>query len=327
MLGVEEMIRPKDNPQSWGENSPHTAVLCEEVLHAMGMRAAPDLDGWIVDATLGAAGHARTLLQAFPRVRVLGCDQDPAILRYSVRALAEFAPRVRVRRARFSELDQVLHEEQIGRVVGVLCDLGMSSLQVDDAERGFSFQSDGPLDMRMDPTRPRTAADIVNSWDESDLADLFYYEGDVRAARKIARAVVESRRRAPLLRTLALADLVARVAPAAPVRGGSPVHPATQVFQALRRAVNEESEELTQVLATAREWLVDQGRLVVIAFHSGEDRVVKRFLAQGERAGEWQRLQKKPERASRAELGANRRSRSALLRSAVRLRQAPLEGR
>ncbi len=316
MLAVEEMVRPHEEAPGGSARAPHVAVLRGAVLEALGMREARELEGWIVDATLGAAGHARTILEAFPRVQLLGADQDPAILRYAMRALADHAPRARVRHARFSQLDRLLHEEQVGRVVGVLADLGMSSLQIDDAARGFSFQQDGPLDMRMDPQRTRSAADVINGWDEQDLADLFYYEGDVRAARKLARAIVDSRRRAPFLRTLALAELVQRVVP----RSSGGTHPATQVFQALRRAVNEEGEELQALLETSRQWLVDEGVLIVISFHSGEDRVVKRFLAAGAAAGEWRLAPHKPVRAAREELAANPRASSAVLRSARRTR-------
>jgi 16S rRNA (cytosine1402-N4)-methyltransferase len=320
MIGVEEMIQPQVGAGGGEDDSPHVPVLVEEVLGAMGMRAGAELDGWIVDATLGAAGHARALLERFPRVRVLGIDQDPSILRHAGRALHEFGARARLRRARMSELGAVLMEEGLGRVQGVLLDLGLSSLQIDDAQRGFSFLRDGPLDMRMDPSRDRTAADIVNGWDEADLADLFYHEGDERKARKIAHAIVEARRRAPFARSLPLADLVARAAGGA-AKGR--IHPATRTFQALRRAVNEESQQLARGLEFARDWLADGGRLVVISFHSGEDRLVKRFLVQGQRSGDWRPLAGALQRAGEAEVRRNRRARSARLRAAERTRGAP----
>lgn len=275
---------------------------------------------WIVDATVGAGGHAAALLDALPNVRLLGLDQDPAILAHAHRRLAEHEDRVRLVHARASQLDAVLAREGVPAPMGLLMDLGASSLQLDSAERGFSFQQDGPLDMRMDPTRDRTAADIVNGWDESDLADCFYYEGGERESRRIARAIVAARRNVPFRRTAALADLCERELG----RSGR-LHPGTRVFQALRRAVNEEGEELERALALAEELLADEGRLAVISFHSGEDRQVKRFLADGRSAGRWELLSKKPRKPDHLEVRANARARSAVLRAAVRTR--PLGGR
>jgi len=309
-----------------GEEPPvHVPVLQSEVVALLRGDAPLGLEGWIVDGTLGAGGHAAALLDACPRARLIGIDQDPEVLVHARRRLARFGPRARVRHARLSTLDRVLHEEGVTRVVGVLLDLGASSLQLDHDARGFSFAVDAPLDMRMDPDRPRTAADIVNRWDEEDLADLFLYEGGEPRARRVARAIVESRRRAPFLRTLALADLVERTLG----RGGSRahLHPATRVFQALRRAVNEEGEELRAGLGLAENWLVDGGRLAVISFHSGEDGAVKRFLAEGARAGRWELVTRKPLRPSPEELQRNRRARSAVLRAAIRRRRGAQEGR
>jgi 16S rRNA (cytosine1402-N4)-methyltransferase len=204
----------------------------------------------------------------------------------------------------------------------MLLDIGVSSMQLDQSNRGFSFQVDGPLDMRMDPTRDRTAADIVNHWDEGDLADLIYYEGGETAARKIARAIVQGRRRAPFLRSAALVDTIVQAIGGA----GGKLHPATRTFQALRRAVNEEGEELRSGLCAARHLLAAGGRLVVISFHSGEDREVKRFFADGARKGEWRILTHKPLEADLAERRANPRSRSARMRAAQRLAPAPESG-
>jgi 16S rRNA (cytosine1402-N4)-methyltransferase len=187
--------------QRESEAVPHQPVLREEVLELVDGLDPAALEGWIVDATLGPGGHAAAILERFPRVKLLGTDQDPDALALAQRRLAPHAGRVRIRRARLSELGRTLRKERIGRPVALLLDLGASSLQLDRPERGFSFQDDGPLDMRMDPARDRTAADIVNTWDESDLADLFFYEGDEPKARRIARAIVEARRRAPFLRT------------------------------------------------------------------------------------------------------------------------------
>jgi 16S rRNA (cytosine1402-N4)-methyltransferase len=288
------------------------------VLAALAAERAPDaLAGWVVDATLGAGGHARAVLETFPGVRLFGVDQDPEALEEARAALAPFGERARILHGRISELEERMDEAGVRDPVGMLFDLGASSLQLDRPERGFSFQVDGPLDMRMDPRRERTAADIVNRWDEADLADLFYYEGGEHRSRRVARAVVESRRRAPFQRTMPLADLIAHVVG----RHGERIHPATRCFQALRRAVNEEGEELYRGLQIAEGTLADGGRLVAISFHSGEDRMVKRFLGEGAREGRWRLATKKPARPEPSELRANPRSRSARLRAGVRTRE------
>jgi 16S rRNA (cytosine1402-N4)-methyltransferase len=294
----------------------HVPVLVSEVVAAFRGRAN-DLEGWIIDGTLGAGGHADALLRAFPRARVLGIDQDPEILVHARHTLAPHGSRARLMHGRISRLFSLASAVGADPVVGVLYDLGASSLHFDRPERGFSFSADGPLDMRMDPTRTRTAADIVNRWDEGDLADLFYYEGGERASRRIARAIVTARRRAPFLRTLALADVVAG---AAGSRGK--IHPATRVFQALRRAVNEEGDELARGLSIAERLLCDGGRLVALTFHSGEDGVVKRFLSERAREGAWLLENKKPLGPGADERRSNPRARSAFLRCAVRVRPA-----
>jgi 16S rRNA (cytosine1402-N4)-methyltransferase len=299
----------------------HVPVLGAEVVQHFRALAiehskpvAPDL--WIVDGTVGLGGHAELILDAIPRASVLGFDQDPDALELARKKLARFGARVRLHGGRLSQLDHRVREELPGPVHGMLFDLGISSLQLDRAERGFSFQADGPLDMRMDPSRDRTAADIVNTWDESDLADLLYYEGGETRARPIARAIAVARRRAPFLRTGALAETI--IAAAGPSARSAKIHPATRVFQALRRAVNEEGEELIAGLAAAERLVGPGGRLVVLSFHSGEDREVKRFLAQGAREERWCVLTKKPIEASDAERRANPRARSAKLRAAER---------
>jgi len=295
----------------------HVPVLAEETLRALcGGEDPATLEGWFVDGTTGAGGHSEMLLERCPRLRLLCIDQDPQALRLAGERLAPHGDRVRLRRARHSELCRVIRKERVGRLRGALFDLGVCSLHLDRAERGFSFSEDGPLDMRMDPSRERNAADIVNHWDESDLADLFYYEGDETHSRSIARAIVASRRRTPFLRTAALADLVAQTLGGA----GAKIHPATRTFQALRRAVNEEGDELLAALQTAEHWLDDSGVLAVISFHSGEDRVVKRFLQSGARAGRWTLQAKKPIVAGTDEVRRNRRARSAKLRAAGRRR-------
>ncbi len=299
------------------EKNVHIPVLADEIVALLGGSGDPqESDGWIVDATLGAGGHSATLLERFPRVRVLGIDQDPEILTVARERLEPFGKRVQIERCRISELSRLMRKLRMERPVGFLMDVGVSSLQLDRPDRGFSFSADGPLDMRMDPDRQRTAADVVNNWDEADLADLFYYEGGERRSRQIARAIVEARRRVPFQRTAALAD---GVAVACGHRAGR-IHPATRVFQALRRAVNAEGDELIHGLKIAERVLGDGGRLVVISFHSGEDGVVKRFLQERARERIWQLVTKKPLGPGATERRSNPRARSARLRCAGRTR-------
>jgi 16S rRNA (cytosine1402-N4)-methyltransferase len=273
----------------------------------------------VLDGTLGAGGHAGEILRRFPGVRLLGADQDDAMLRLAEAHLAALGPdvalRARVVRARLSELAGVLVREVDVRPCALLLDLGVASPHFDDTRRGFSFQADAALDMRLDTRRTRTAADVLNTWDADDLADLFFYEGGEPRARQVARAVVEARRRAPILRTLALAEIALRHA--APDRGHQRC---TRVFQALRRVVNEEGDELCAALALASRLLPDGGVLAVLSFHSGEDGAVKRFLAEGERRGRWELLHARPVVADARELALNPRARSAKLRAAVRRR-------
>ncbi len=314
--GGERGIEVEAGREARDQQRVHVPVLVSEVVTAFRDRGN-DLEGWIVDGTVGAGGHARALLHAFPRARLLGVDQDPEILVHARQELEPFGSRVRLLHGRISRLFALASAVGADPVTGVLYDLGASSLHFDRAERGFSFSADGPLDMRMDPTRTRTAASIVNQWDEADLADLFYYEGGERSSRKIAHAIVSARRRAPFLRTLALAEVVTSAAGA---RGK--VHPATRVFQALRRAVNEEGDELARGLSIAERLLSDGGRLVVLTFHSGEDGVVKRYLTERAREGSWLLENKKPLGPGAGERRSNPRARSALLRCAVRVRTA-----
>lgn len=295
----------------------HLPVLPTEVLAGVIGQDPNTLEGWVVDGTLGMGGHASLILEACPGLRLLGIDQDEQALALASERLAPFGDRVRLRKGHLSGLARTIRKERIGRPVAALFDLGVSSMQIDKPERGFSFIDDGPLDMRMDLSRERTAAEIINYWDEGDLADLFYYEGDETRSRKVARAICEARRRVPFLRTAALAQLIAST-----LGEGGRIHPATKCFQALRRAVNEEGEELLRGLDAAEHWLADGGRLAVISFHSGEDREVKRFFKDGVRAERWDVLTKKPISAGSDERRRNRRSRSARLRIAVRKRPA-----
>jgi 16S rRNA (cytosine1402-N4)-methyltransferase len=299
----------------------HTSVLRDEVvaqtLEALARVRASGGPALVVDVTLGAGGHAQAVLEAAPGARLLGLDQDPAILDLARARLSRFGERAQVVHARFSRLPEVLFDQGLTEVACVVADLGVSSLQLDEASRGFSFLTDGPLDMRMDPTRTRTAADIVNAWDEDDLADLFYHEGGETRSRRIARAIVEGRRRAPFLRTSALAETIVRA-----LGPGGRAHPATRTFQALRRAVNEEGDELAALLWGAEDALAHGGRLVALSFHSGEDGQVKRFLQEGARDGRWRLPFRRPLAPEREEVLSNPRARSARLRVGERTRRA-----
>jgi len=295
----------------------HVPVLGPEIVELFRAQLGARASGCILDGTLGLGGHSELLLRALPALQLIGLDQDPRAIELARTRLAPFAQRTQFFHARLSEAGRVLQQAGAPELVGMLCDLGVSSMQLDEAARGFSFQHDGPLDMRMDPRRDRTAADIVNHWDEKDLADLFFFEGGETRSRAVARAIVEARRRDPFLRTGALADLIDNLLRAG-ARAGK-IHPATLVFQALRRAVNEEGEELRTGLAAAERLLVPGGILAVISFHSGEDREVKRFLAEAEREGRFEVLTKNPIEAGPAERRSNPRSRSARLRAARKL--------
>ena len=244
----------------------HEPVMLDSVVELF--RPVPA--GVIVDATIGGGGHARAVLHAHPQSRLVGIDRDAAAIDAAGAALVGFRERVTLRQARFDELGDVLDELGIDGVSGVLFDLGVSSAQFDQAERGFSYRADAPLDMRMDRRESPTAADIVNEYELDELTRLFRESGETRFARRIAKAVIAAR---PVTTTGQLADVVRTAIPAATRRTGG--HPARRVFQALRIEVNRELEILPHAIDTAIERLVSEGRLVVLAYHSGEDRIVK----------------------------------------------------
>jgi 16S rRNA (cytosine1402-N4)-methyltransferase len=299
----------------------HKPVLLEEALRAL----QPRPGGFYVDGTVGGGGHAWAVLAASaPKGRLFGCDRDPVALEAAARRLGEFAGRFELRQANYADLATVL---EAGSAEGVLLDLGVSSPQLDEAERGFSFLREGPLDMRMDPTRGQTAADLINHLPVSELAAIFYDFGEEPMARRVARAIDEERSRAPLLTTTQLASLIERVSP----RRGRRVHPATRVFQALRIAVNDELGALERGLVGALQVLRPGGRLAVISFHSLEDRIVKHFGRHQSRDYEFdgevdvpelrrpkpptlRLVNRKAVEPSAAEREANPRSRSARLR-------------
>ncbi len=294
----------------------HVPVLVEEILHFLDLRPG----GRYLDLTLGGGGHARKILERAPTVRVIGVDRDASTLAQTAERLASFGERFMALHAPFDRADEAAAAVGVtgfeGACQGVLLDLGISSLQLDDPVRGLSFERDGSLDMRMDRSVGETAAELLGRVSERELADLLFRFGDETRSRAIARALVERRRHAPVRRTLELADLVER---AVGGRRGSRIHPATRTFQALRMAVNDEIGGLERVLAKAGRWLAPDGRLVVLSFHSGEDRVVKRSLRAQAAAGQFELLTRKVVEPGPAEVEANPRARSAKLRAARRL--------
>ena len=255
----------------------HQPVMLEEVVSLF----APVPPGVVVDATVGGGGHAAAILRSRPDLRVVGLDQDPLAVDAARAALARFAGRAEVVRARFDALAEVV-ASPAGRspVSGVLFDLGVSSPQFDEPLRGFSYRRDAPLDMRMDPSRPVTAAELVNTIEERDLVRLLAEHGEGRFARRIARAIVAAR---PVRTTGELAEIVRTAIPAAARRTGG--HPARRTFQALRVAVNDELEVLARALPTAIDILAPSGRCVAIAYHSGEDRLVKAVFTEAVTGG------------------------------------------
>lgn len=299
------------------ERQAHCPVLIDEVTFLL----RPRRGGWVVDGTIGMGGHAERLLEAGGSgTRLLGIDRDPEAVRRAGQRLARFGERVVLKRGSFSELAALAAEAGATGAVTVLFDLGLSSYQLEESGRGFSFQKDEALDMRFDPTGGRTAADLLNSLSPEEIGRILFEYGEERHARRIARRIDERRRRAPLRTT---ADLIAAVKDAVP-RGAWPrrVHVATRTFQAVRMAVNQEAEALAEALPQAASLLERGGRLGVISFHSGEDRIVKRSFRSLEEGGEFAGLLPAPIQPGRDEVKCNPRARSAKLRVLERLEAA-----
>jgi 16S rRNA (cytosine1402-N4)-methyltransferase len=305
----------------------HVPVLLPQVLAAL----APTPGGRFIDATYGAGGYAGAILQDAPGATVLGIDRDPAAIAAGRTAVDRHGGRLILIEGRFGDLEDIAKEQGFVPADGVVLDIGVSSMQLDDPARGFSFQADGPLDMRMSATGP-TAADVLNAAEEGTLADILFRLGEERSARAIARRIVARRREAPIATTRDLADLVVRVLGRESIAGR---HAATRTFQALRIHVNDELGELARALVAAERILAPGGRLAVVTFHSLEDRLVKRFLkqrAQAEARGSrhlppqagrgggpsFRFVNQAPVSPSQQEIAANRRARSAKLRAAVR---------
>lgn len=305
--------------------APHIPVLLAEVIAALALR-----DGGVyVDGTFGAGGYSRAILSA-TTCRVWAIDRDPTAVARGRTLEDSQGGRFTMIEGRFGDMDELLRQQGVNQVDGIALDIGVSSMQIDQPERGFSFAKDGPLDMRMETKGP-SAADMVNDTPEGDLANIIYRYGEERLSRRVAKAIVEARRLKRFERTGELAELIRRVVP----RSGDGIDPATRTFQALRIAVNDELGELERGLEAAERLLAPGGRLAVVTFHSLEDRVVKGFLKA--RAGEASRpsrhvpqaqgtgpaasfalLSRKAVAAGQEEARANPRARSAKLRAAIR---------
>lgn len=310
-------------------SGPHAPVLLDEVLEAL----APAPNDVIIDATFGAGGYTRAILAT--GATVIGLDRDPTVQPFADAVANDHPNRFQLIRTPFSGLADAFEQSGAARLDGVVFDIGVSSMQLDQAERGFSFMRDGPLDMRMG-AEGQTAADIVNTWDHGPMAHIFKLYGDERQSGRVATAILRRRVEQPFERTL---DLAAVVEKALGGRRGAAIHPATRVFQALRIAVNDELGELRAGLEAAEATLAPGGRLVVVTFHSLEDRIVKAFLTErtgnapgGSRHAPVAVETRKPSftlsfkgarEAGEAELAANPRARSAKLRAAVRTDAAP----
>ena len=291
---------------------PHTPVMLEEVLEWL--RIKPD--GIYVDATLGAGGHSQAIAERISSGRLISLDRDAQALQIARERLKTFASKVNYVLSPFSRIAEAVHELGIPKVDGVLADLGVSSMQLDQPERGFSFREAGPLDMRMGVSAESdalTADEIVNRWPERELADLLYREADEHDSRRIARAVVRAR---PIRDTAHLATIVAG---SRKQWGRQRLHPATKTFLALRIAVNREMEELGQFLSRVPATMSPQGRCVILTYHSREDRIVKEAFREADRQGTLKILTKHVVRPSEQEERANPRSRSAKLRCAERV--------
>ena len=300
-----------DTPQGVGRGEVgHVPVLLKEAIDFLAVRRG----GTYIDATVGLGGHSLEIARRLGAPgHLIGFDKDPAALEIArERLTGEDWPTVELLHGSFAEL---VKNQEPRATNGILADLGVSSLQISDAARGFSFQADGPLDMRMNPQSEPTAEQVVNQFDERELADLIYEFGEERRSRRIARAIVRSR---PILTTAQLAAVISTAA--RPMNQAERrIHPATRTFQALRIFVNRELDDLRKLLEAAPQLLKPGGRLVVISFHSLEDRMVKDAMREGAKLGQYRLLTKKPVTASEAEIDRNPRARSAKMRAAERI--------
>lgn len=304
----------------------HQPVLLPELLMALAIKT----NGIYIDATFGRGGHSQAILDRLgDQGRLIAIDRDPEAIRYAKEKMHD--PRFFIKHGAFSELEKIAREEDVvGKVDGILLDLGVSSPQLDDAKRGFSFRFDGPLDMRMDPTKNISVAEFLATVKEEKLADILFEYGEERFSRRIARAIVAARNETPITTTLRLAEIVAKANPA----WERDKHPATRAFQALRIFINDELNELKKILDQSVNILKINGRLAVISFHSLEDRIVKEFIRRESQGSDIIRHLPIPDRQqnnklrslgkvikpSAAEININPRSRSAKLRTAERIK-------
>ena len=294
----------------------HLPVLLEQVLEYLD----PQPDQTVVDCTCGLAGHSLALAGRLSgRGRLVCLDQDDTYFDIVRRQFSAVPIRTDLVQSNFSDIDQVLADLGLDKVDVILADLGLSSAQLDDPQRGFTFQADAALDMRMDKSLRTTAADLVNSLPETELADLLFNLGDERFSRKIARAIYQARHQGRITRTFQLANLIARALGVDPEHRSGRIHPATRTFMALRIAVNREFAHLEQLLAKVPAILAPGGRIGVISFHSGEDRLIKVSFQEGKQQGFYEILTRKPITPTEEQIQQNPRSRSAKLRVARRV--------
>jgi 16S rRNA (cytosine1402-N4)-methyltransferase len=308
----------------------HVPVMLERVV-ALLAPALAHPGAVFVDATLGLGGHSEAFLREFPDVRLIGFDRDPAALRLAGERLAPYEERITLVHAVYDQLPRALADLEVPAIDGILFDLGVSSMQLDEADRGFAYSQDAPLDMRMDSTGPTTAADIVNTYSAADLARILFQYGEEKFARRIADRIVRERETEPFTNSARLSELVRNAIPQAARRTGG--HPAKRTFQALRIEVNGELESLEGVLPAALDAIGVGGRLVVLAYHSLEDRLVKRAFNEGTRSRTpaglpvelpghgptWRMLTRGAETASDAEIESNPRAASVRLRAGERI--------
>jgi len=320
-----------DHNLAVGGPARHIPVLLDEVLAALDVHSG----GLYLDGTFGAGGYARGILNV-EGARLIALDRDPNAIASAAPLVAQMGERLSLVQTRFGDLAKTVRELNLGGLDGITLDIGVSSMQLDEAERGFSFRFDGPLDMRMEQAG-RSAADIVNEASEEEIANILYYYGEERLSRRIARAIVHDRETRPFTTTRSLAGLLERIVPHKP----TDIHPATRTFQALRIAVNDELGELVRALAGAEEVLKEGGRLAIVTFHSLEDRIVKQFFAARSGRGQarsrllpgepipapqtFDLIGKQPVMAGPEETARNPRARSAKLRTAART-SAPARG-
>jgi 16S rRNA (cytosine1402-N4)-methyltransferase len=309
-MNVVNVVPMRSAPPPPPPSSPHVSVLLEEAVQAL----EPLPGGLYVDATLGAGGHTEALLSV-PDTRVIGIDRDPLALRIATERLARFGDRFVPLKAAFGDIEAALAGIGVSHVDGLLADIGVSSMQIDDPDRGMSFRAEGPLDMRMDTTSGETALELIDRLDDDELADVLFKLGEERRSRRIARCIKQARESGELETTLDLRRAVVRAV--GPNRLGG-VDPATRTFQALRIAVNGELDQLSALIDAAGQVVRTGGIAAIISFHSLEDRIVKRAFVD---RPIWQPITKKPVVAGEEEVALNPRARSAKLRAARRVEE------